>query len=34
MHGWIYGLADGLVKDLQVTLDNASQLDSTFLYDL
>lgn len=34
VHGWIYGLADGLVKDLQVTLDNASQLDSTFLYDL
>lgn len=34
VHGWIYGLADGLVKDLQVTLDNALQLDSTFLYDL
>ena len=34
VHGWIYGLADGLVKDLQVTLVNASQLDSTFLYDL
>lgn len=34
VHGWIYGLDDGLVKDLQVTLDNASQLDSTFLYDL
>ena len=34
VHGWIYGLADGLVKDLQVTLDNASQLDTTFLYGL
>ena len=34
VHGWIYGLADVLFKDLQVTLDNASQLDSTFLYDL
>ncbi len=34
VHGWIYGLADGLVKDLQVTVDNAAQLDATFLYDL
>lgn len=34
VHGWIYSLNDGLVKDLQVTLDNAAQLDTTFLYDL
>lgn len=33
VHGWIYGLADGRVKDLRVTLDNATQLDATFLYD-
>lgn len=31
--GWIYGLHDGLVKDLQVTVDAANQLDDTFLYD-
>lgn len=34
VHGWIYGLNDGLVKDLQVTVDSAAQLDATFLYDL
>ncbi len=33
VHGWIYGLNDGLVKDLQVTVDNAEQLDASFLYD-
>ena len=33
VHGWIYGLTDGLVKDLQVTLSAADQLDDTFLYD-
>ena len=34
VHGWIYGLHDGLVKDLQVTVDSAEQLDASFLYDL
>lgn len=33
VHGWIYGLTDGLVKDLSVTVDCATQLDETFLYD-
>jgi carbonic anhydrase len=33
VHGWIYGLHDGLVKDLQVTVDSAEQLDASFLYD-
>lgn len=33
VHGWIYGLKDGLVNDLGVTVDSAQQLDDTFLYD-
>ncbi len=33
VHGWIYGLKDGLVNDLGVTVDSAAQLDETFLYD-
>ncbi|HLV16751.1 MAG TPA: carbonate dehydratase [Pseudomonas sp.] len=33
VHGWIYGLEDGLVKDLQVTVDSPAQLDETFRYD-
>lgn len=32
VHGWIYGLKDGLVNDLGVTIDSADQLDDTFLY--
>jgi len=32
VHGWIYGLKDGLVKDLGVTIEAAGQLDDTFLY--
>ncbi len=32
VHGWIYGLKDGLVKDLGVTIEAAEQLDDTFLY--
>lgn len=33
IHGWIYGLDNGLVKDLAVTVDCASQLDLSFLYE-
>ena len=33
VHGWIYGLHDGLVNDLQVTVSEATQLDASFLYD-
>ena len=32
VHGWIYGLKDGLVKDLGVSINAAEQLDDTFLY--
>jgi carbonic anhydrase len=33
VHGWIYGLSDGLVNDLQVTVSGADQLDNSFLYE-
>ena len=33
VHGWIYGLTDGLVNDLDVTVSGADQLDDSFLYD-
>jgi carbonic anhydrase len=33
VHGWIYGLTDGLVNDLEVTVSGADQLDDSFLYD-
>ena len=29
IHGWVYGIQDGLVKDLAVTVDNYEMLDST-----
>jgi carbonic anhydrase len=34
VHGWIYGLDNGLVKDLKTSIKSAEQLDETFLYDL
>ena len=33
VHGWIYGLEDGLIKDLDTSIDNPQLLDQTFLYD-
>jgi len=33
VHGWIYGLDDGRVKDLEVTVDSPAQLDETFRYE-
>jgi carbonic anhydrase len=30
IHGWIYGLKDGLLRDLQVTASSAAQADSTY----
>ena len=32
VHGWIYGLQDGLVKDMGVTIESAQALDDSFLY--
>lgn len=33
VHGWIYGLNDGLVKDLNVTVSGSDQLEDTFRYE-
>jgi carbonic anhydrase len=30
LHGWIYGLADGLVKDLGIEADSADKLDADY----
>ena len=30
VHGWVYGLRDGLLKDLQVTMDRAETVVSVF----
>lgn len=34
IHGWIYGLTDGLVKDLGVSISGLEALDEVFLYDM
>jgi carbonic anhydrase len=30
IHGWVYGLEDGLIKDLKVTMQSAEHLDQIF----
>ena len=30
VHGWVYGLRDGLLKDLQVTMDRAETVVEVF----
>ena len=30
VHGWVYGLNDGLVKDLQVTMSNSEEVVEVF----
>lgn len=34
VHGWVYGFNDGLIKDLKVMVDETSDLQPIFRYDL
>jgi carbonic anhydrase len=34
IHGWVYDIKDGLVKDLQVTIDSESQLGEVYQLDI
>ena len=34
VHGWVYGFNDGLIKDLNVMVDEISDLEPIFRYDL
>lgn len=34
IHGWVYGLEDGLIKDLKVSMNSAEHLDHIFKLDL
>ncbi|MGZ4033389.1 MAG: carbonic anhydrase [Bacteroidia bacterium] len=34
VHGWVYGFADGLIKDLKVMVDEIGDLEPIFRYDL
>ena len=34
VHGWVYGFNNGLIKDLKVMLDETSDLEPIFRYDL
>jgi carbonic anhydrase len=34
IHGWVYGLNDGIIKDLKVSMDSAAHLDDIFTLDL
>jgi carbonic anhydrase len=30
LHGWVYGLSDGLLKDLRISLDGPEDIESTY----
>lgn len=30
LHGWVYGVGDGIIKDLEVNISNDSQLDTVY----
>jgi len=34
LHGWVYGFDDGLIKDMEVMVDEISDLEPIFRYDL
>jgi carbonic anhydrase len=34
VHGWVYGFSDGLIKDLNVMVDEINDLEPIFRYDL
>jgi carbonic anhydrase len=34
IHGWVYGLNDGVIKDLKVSMDSPAHLDDIFTLDL
>ena len=34
VHGWVYGFADGLIKDLNVMMEEISDLEEIFRYDI
>ncbi len=34
VHGWVYGLKDGIITDLKVSMDSAQHLDDIFTLDL
>ncbi len=34
IHGWVYSLKDGMIKDLGYTTNNAKDLDSVYKYDV
>ena len=34
IHGWVYGLNDGIIKDLKVSMDSQAHLDDIFTLDL
>ena len=34
LHGWVYGFADGLIKDLKVNYSNIENVEPIFRYDL